>query len=232
MDRDSGEQLIRVWIPCFLECLLKGSHLPGIEDHHSLAAANLLSRLGTCKRNSGEGWERVVLCALFFRVLGSLLGSELGEMALFPPVPQLFRLEIVYYEKDFPTFLKEFSNPCEGAIPLISLCYPLESGFQQYDMFVVIRDATRATKMWGYQCKASSLPGGSPHQDITSIVLRSHDMNATSSSQAVQAGWIVASQAQRNLLLGPTFSLLRLVEVEQGAPREGTTGEEGCAGET
>lgn len=68
--------------------------------------------------------------------------------------------------------------------------------------------------IWGYQCKARDFPDSPPpHTALSaSAVLRSHDVDPRTYSNVSEIGWKVAGTKERSELLGPTFSLLRLLE--------------------
>lgn len=205
---------IRVWIPAFLIPLLKA--LKGLEKSDQDNAVNLLSLLGTSKLFSGECWEVVVLCTLFFRLLNWSLSSVECDSVIFPSnLPEKFKLEVKRPSKRDADKLIEDLRALRIGIEKeakVIISYPKHASFELYDIILAVFRPGEVAEIWGYQCKAGNLPTDPPILPGTSIVLRCHDMDASLGSKAVDLGWHVAQQSERNSLLGPTFLPLRLME--------------------
>jgi hypothetical protein len=211
---DTGKA-IRIWIPAFLISLIK--KVEGLEKNDRANADTVLSLLGKSKLYSGASWEAVVFCALFFRLLNSRFSAKRDVFAIFPVIPTpKFEIELHFpYEESVELIiasLKTFST--DGPTKVI-LSYPMPSSLKLYDLFLTVISPGLSAEIWGYQCKAGALPKLVPILDH-SIVLRSHDMDATISSQAVESGWVVAQMEDRDAFLGPTFLPLRLLEKPVG----------------
>jgi hypothetical protein len=227
LTRVSGGE--RIWIPIFLKYLFDDNKLTQIDDNHRERLVKLLAKLGTAKVYSGESWELVVLCALYFRILKCLLSNrkrigdeedddEDDEVDCYW-IPKLPRTEfVIAYQrpsKDIEAVMNSLS--VRRSSPCAVLCYPKQSGFPIYDILIAVTTSqTDPVVIWGYQCKAGDLPENDPLPSVDcSIVLRSHDVDARE-SRATDAGWNVAGQDVRKQLLGPTFLPLRLLEISPG----------------
>jgi hypothetical protein len=213
----------RVWIPVFLIELFKSNKLSNLNIKYKIQAENVLDLLGRAKLDSGEAWEVVVLCTLFFRILDCLLTnqptnpSQIPYYGWIPSLPPNFTIDVQYPPHDLKSVISKLSKP--GSSPSVILSYPKQSDFANYDILVAVTySSTEPVKIWGYQCKAGELPTEKPNPSVTtSIVLRSHDMDANGRSSAVKSGWKVAGMMERNSLLGPTFAPLRLMEKPGGS---------------
>eukprot|EP01126_Amoeba_proteus_P057674 TRINITY_DN7357_c0_g1_i1.p1 TRINITY_DN7357_c0_g1~~TRINITY_DN7357_c0_g1_i1.p1 ORF type:complete len:264 (-),score=36.19 TRINITY_DN7357_c0_g1_i1:267-1058(-) len=192
---------------------------------------HLLETLKGHKFGSGEAWEAVLVCALFFRIvlasLGEPVSTELG--GIFPTIPTGCGLSVQYpTEEDWKTLKPKLVE--DMADNSVKLVYPQSSNFKKYDMFIVVKTGT--VSLWGYQCKAEELPSDSPEKDVKSIVLRSHDIEA-GASKTSGAGWIVVGRRLRAKLLGPSFLILRGLEkpVHEGT-KSSLESNQGEAGES
>lgn len=210
---------VRIWIPAFLIALFEKDTFSNFEFKYRDRAVKLLKLLGTAKLGSGESWEIVVLCALYFRILACSLNEPDDNPCpgWLPPLPhQGFTIEYKRPpELDLESVLSTLSIP--GTSPSVIISYPNQSSFPTYDILVAVTHSpSEPVSIWGYQCKAGDLPNSKPHTSVNvSIVLRSHDIN-THTSHATVLGWKVAGKKDRNALLGPTFLTLRLLEIPYG----------------
>jgi len=169
----------------------------------------VLPLLGATNLLSGDRWENVVLNTLFFRVLNCQFNSPLPSNALVPPLPPKFDIKVEYPERDLDYVLKELSKP--SVSPMVILSYPKPKCFQTYDILVAVHWSASEVVIWGYQCKAGTLPTDVSSLVSKSFVLRSRDMDP-GISNASKVGWTIVELEVRDAFLGPTFLPLRLLE--------------------
>jgi hypothetical protein len=217
VETDANGDRIRIWIPCFLEPLY--ANLPGLSQSNRQSARNVLAGLGAQKVGSGQSWEQLVLCALFFRILSVALtpGDHPPDQRWRELVPKLpsgvFDIRVVFFGGLLAEVVAELKSYSAQDTGNLYLCHPSHSCLGIYDILLAVTHSGCSTQIWGYQCKGKELPDHVPVEGITSIFLRSRDVGVKSSA-STRAGWIGVNVECRNNLLGPTFLRLVLLETE------------------
>jgi hypothetical protein len=166
----------RIWIPAFLIVLFQIG-FSDLSVANQSSALSILNVFGVSKLQSGEGWENVVLVAMYFRILNYQFNTPLLSNSLVPPLPSKFKFKVEYPERDLDSVLKELVKPTSS--PEVILSYPKINSFQTYDILVAVHWSESEVVIWGYQCKAGNLPKDGPFSAVVSksFVLRSQDVD-------------------------------------------------------
>lgn len=213
---------IKIWIPCYLKQVFE-QHTDAefTTAGHVLAAMGFESKINN---RSGQAWEAVVFCALYFRILDVSLSTNLNiapELSMFFHNPPVRGFPIFYVSPGgevLDEILDSLSKPPEQcATYCVVFCVPSFSNLVSCDLFMTVFNPPAAPFVRAFQCKSGDKPSDVLDKRVhRGFVLRSHDKDAINKNVTEGVNWFTVNIQQRNKLLGPTFTPLRLLEQQEG----------------